>query len=960
MRFVLALLALTLLPSVALAQSFDVLDVPGDHTPMAVAEDGARAWFLAPDRRTLLRWTADGTTETFNTGLNPVVAVSSNGTAVGVTFVDGQSTATQWTPSGGVQVLEVGYADFTRATAVSSQGRVVAGSASRNVDGTFLPVPTGGFRLSEGSASRLGGVEQAVEPQGISDDGRVVAGRWIEETSVFGDTNAAFWWTESGGFRDLGRFGSDTMVDFFPAPSGTLGAGTAFLPTSPTDFIYQPFRWTPKGGYQALDLVSTPFEDGIGAGVTSASADGRVLVGFWNRTRTSPDGSAALWTQGQARSLLDVLVVDYGLNVEASLRGRVGGEGSDGGHPKVSADGQVVIGVGQSFSGQAIIWRAVLAPPDDLIVNDAGDDEDADLSDGRCDTDAAATGDQCTLRAALQEANARDGADLVAFDLDPTDLVIAPGSPLPAITDPLTLDGATQPGTDAVPLVRLDGAEAGDDTDGLRIDADAVTVRGLIVTRFGRHGIHVVGGDGARLDQLIVGSDAAGTDGLGNGGDGIHVSGGTNIQIGSEGGGQARSARFLNIGVAVLGNFQNGIYVRDEGNAALIRAMRAGEPVAGRLRRIGVTIQNVTAGFIDALGEPVGRPNQQNGVCLVGVANATLRNLLIGDAGQNGVEIEASQNVRVSSMALGMRRRQLLRASHIGRIGGSGMRIRQSIGITVGSLNPDDDPVQGGATGGWFMDIDDSQEVSVYNLWAGLTPDVVALPNPLLQQLRNPFGGMRIGNSPRVTVGAPGVPTVFANNGGDAGQPQAGLFATGTGTTALRLLNLHLGTTPGGFAGIGNLGSGLHLADGVGGLFGGDTDAEQVVSGSNAHYGYLFEDLAPQPAGVDGADASVFISISATRLLSDLIQPENGSAIPLPNGRSGFCLNRVTGGLLRRIVAGPSGRHGIEVLNSSRIEIPSARVGSLFGPVMGVGDVFGPAEDGISIFGSSQVALGRL
>ncbi|MEL6611423.1 MAG: hypothetical protein AAFQ53_04975, partial [Bacteroidota bacterium] len=180
MRFVLALLALTLLPSVALAQSFDVLDVPGDHTPMAVAEDGARAWFLAPDRRTLLRWTADGTTETFNTGLNPVVAVSSNGTAVGVTFVDGQSTATQWTPSGGVQVLEVGYADFTRATAVSSQGRVVAGSASRNVDGTFLPVPTGGFRLSEGSASRLGGVEQAVEPQGISDDGRVVAGRWIE------------------------------------------------------------------------------------------------------------------------------------------------------------------------------------------------------------------------------------------------------------------------------------------------------------------------------------------------------------------------------------------------------------------------------------------------------------------------------------------------------------------------------------------------------------------------------------------------------------------------------------------------------------------------------------------------------------------------------------------------------------------------------------------------------------
>ncbi|MEM6326837.1 MAG: T9SS type A sorting domain-containing protein [Bacteroidota bacterium] len=701
----------------------------------------------------------------------------------------------------------------------------------------------------------------------------------------------------------------------------------------------QPTIWTASG----VDRLPVP--DGATGVATAVSGDGRVAVG---ELRVGGERVLAIWRDGVFSNLGDELAALTDLGDFEIDRPPAG----------LSFDGRYVAGTGEfETADDRRVWWADLDAA--LVVNTSGDEPDADAGDEVCDTDLASPGTQCTLRAALTEANVQPGANRIGFDLDPTDLVIAVGSPLPAIRGPLTIDGESQPGTDAVPLVRIDGAGTGAQTDGLRIEADGVIVRGLMITRFGRHGIHIVSGDGARLDELIVGSDVSGTDGLGNGGDGIHVSGGTNAQIGSDD--QGRSSRLLSIGVAVLGNIRNGIYVRDESNAAIIRAMRAGEAVQARPRRLGIGLLNVTAGLIDVLGvEPVARPNGQNGVCFVGVTNAILRNLLIGDAGQNGIEIQASQNIQMTGLRLGMRRRVLSSASHIGRIGGSGVRVHQSIGITVGSLNPADDPVQGGATGGWFMDVEDSEEVRVSNLWAGLTPDVVALPNPLLQQLRNPFGGLRISNSPRVTIGAMGVPTVIANNGGDPDQPQAGIFASGAGTSAFRLFNAHLGTTPSGFAGIGNLGSGLHLANGVGALLGGDTEAERVVSGSNGHYGFLFENLTPESAGLDASEAATFITLSANRLISDLVRPAGGSAIPLPNGRSGFCLSRVTGGRLSQIVAGPSGRHGIEILNSSRIELPSLRVGSLFGPVLNAGGVFGPQGNGIDISNSTQIAMGRL
>jgi hypothetical protein len=77
-----------------------------------------------------------------------------------------------------------------------------------------------------------------------------------------------------------------------------------------------------------------------------------------------------------------------------------------------------------------------------------------------------------SLRQAILDANATGGADVIAFDIPGSGVqTIAPASPLPAVTDPLTIDGTTQPGYAGAPLIELDGLGAGQGVTGLDISA---------------------------------------------------------------------------------------------------------------------------------------------------------------------------------------------------------------------------------------------------------------------------------------------------------------------------------------------------------------------------------------------------------------------------------------------------------------------------------------------------------
>jgi titin len=113
-----------------------------------------------------------------------------------------------------------------------------------------------------------------------------------------------------------------------------------------------------------------------------------------------------------------------------------------------------------------------------------------------------------SLRQALLDADASPGTDAVNFNIAGAGAhTISPLSPLPFITDPLALDGATQPGYAGAPLIRLSGALAGaSNVNGLVVTAGATLVRGLAVGGFSGIGILLAGYGGDVLAGNYVGA----------------------------------------------------------------------------------------------------------------------------------------------------------------------------------------------------------------------------------------------------------------------------------------------------------------------------------------------------------------------------------------------------------------------------------------------------------------------
>src|SRR6185312_1714267 len=74
-----------------------------------------------------------------------------------------------------------------------------------------------------------------------------------------------------------------------------------------------------------------------------------------------------------------------------------------------------------------------------------------------------------SLRQAILDVNANSGTDVITFDIPGTGTqTIQPLSPLPWITNAVTIDGWSQPGFAGTPLIEINGSLAGF-CDGLAI-----------------------------------------------------------------------------------------------------------------------------------------------------------------------------------------------------------------------------------------------------------------------------------------------------------------------------------------------------------------------------------------------------------------------------------------------------------------------------------------------------------
>ncbi|MDP8901274.1 MAG: hypothetical protein M3N33_09065 [Actinomycetota bacterium] len=239
---------------------------------------------------------------------------------------------------------------------------------------------------------------------------------------------------------------------------------------------------------------------------------------------------------------------------------------------------------------------------------------------------------ECTLRASLQENNANDNGaavvDTIDFDIPGSGVrPISPMGALPEITEPVTIDGYTQPGamentkavgTNAVLRIELDGTFVSSGS-GLDINASNSAIRGLVINRFGDHGIQIDRciTDGHKIEGNFIGTDPGGTQNLGNDGNGVVAcSGSTTV------GGTSPAARNL-----ISGNGVSGVIIGGPGSV-----------VRGNL--IGTTKDGTT---------PLG--NRDDGVRIVGPSSTVAGNTIAFNILGAGVKVvEIGEGTRANSI----------------------------------------------------------------------------------------------------------------------------------------------------------------------------------------------------------------------------------------------------------------------------------------------------------------------
>ncbi len=173
-------------------------------------------------------------------------------------------------------------------------------------------------------------------------------------------------------------------------------------------------------------------------------------------------------------------------------------------------------------------------------VNSTADGIDQIKGDGFCNTGNLIGGQaECTLRAAIEEANARVGKQIVNFDI-PADQATAGifeiqvSSSFPLIIDPIVIDATSQMGYQpGAPAVELNAIPMGMNPSwGFQIVSGNSEVRGFSLYKFSKNAIVLQSNGGNRVRSNIIGSNAQNDPAIGNGEDGILIFNSANNIIG--------------------------------------------------------------------------------------------------------------------------------------------------------------------------------------------------------------------------------------------------------------------------------------------------------------------------------------------------------------------------------------------------------------------------------------------
>ncbi len=389
-----------------------------------------------------------------------------------------------------------------------------------------------------------------------------------------------------------------------------------------------------------------------------------------------------------------------------------------------------------------------------------------------------------SLRQAITDSNGNPGLDLIVFNIPGAGAhTIQPPTLLPAITDPVIVDGFSQPGASPGNLkIELNGG--GGATFGLVIEAGSSVVRGLVINGFVEDAIRLYLGGGNRLEGNYIGTNVAGTSAISNQ-CGVVIESGENVI-----GGKTTAARNV-----ISGNSWCGIGIGGIG----------GNVVQGNY--IGT----------DATGT-VALNNPGTGIWIV---NGSPNNLVGGpeNGAGNVISGNADYGVMVSSGS-----GNAVQGNYIGTDVSGTMKIPNGTGVAVRT----ETTVVGGTTQG------------AGNLISGNSQYGVDLGGGSLLQGNligtNAAGTASLGNSTGIVMDGPS--TVASNV--VSGNEIEGIRMIGSATGSVIRGNL-IGTGTDSALPLGNGGDGVYIAGPSNNIVGGTTLSDPNVIAFNGQYGVRVE-----------------------------------------------------------------------------------------------------------------------
>jgi uncharacterized repeat protein (TIGR01451 family) len=447
-----------------------------------------------------------------------------------------------------------------------------------------------------------------------------------------------------------------------------------------------------------------------------------------------------------------------------------------------------------------------------------------------------------SLRWAIGQSNATPGSNTINFNIANAGVqTIAITSALPAITVPVTIDGATELGTTLTPTIELDGAGAGSSVDGLDVVAGGTTIEGLAINRFTGEGINlsVLGND--TIEDDFIGTDPSGTIAEGNGLDGILV--------------QVNSDNNTILGNLISGNVNNGIYLNGQQSGA-------SNPVTSGNLIVGNAIGTDVTGTKPLGNENDGITVQNATLTTIGGTTVMTRNIISGNG--TGVELfDFSDGSVVEGNYIGT---DLTGEVALGNNGPKGffndnLVFRGISNSTIGGTAAGaGNVISGGSHYGIDSFVIGSQDIAIEG-------NLIGTDAKGTKALGNASGGLVIAGPSNVTVGGTvaGARNVISGNGSQGGAAISGR------STGLVIEGNYIGTDITGTLPIGNGGDGIDAGN-DGTVIGGPSPQDGNIIANNG--------------GVNNGDG-VNVTSKDTPVLSNSIDNNHNLGIALNGGNNG-------------------------------------------------------------------------